>query len=151
MKRIILVIVVMVCLICTSISGAEVINITGSSTIKPVVKAAGKVFKKKTGIKVVVKGGGSSVGVKTAEDGSSDIGAVSRKLKDSEPKDLVATLIGLDGVAVVLNTENKVSNLTKQQVFDIIAVRLITLQFQEVTEVLAAQLVISIRIANNDS
>ena len=76
-------------------------------------------FKKETGIKVKVKGGGSSVGVKSAEDGSADIGMASRKLKSSEPKDLKAHLIGMDGIAMIVNDSNPLKALTKREIIDI--------------------------------
>jgi phosphate transport system substrate-binding protein len=58
--------------------------------------------------------GGSSVGVTDAQSGKSQIGNVSRKLKDTETG-LVANTIAIDGIAVSVNSANKVSNLTKDQ------------------------------------
>lgn len=118
MKKTLIAVSAVLLLASTAFAG-EVINAAGSSTIRPIVKKAAKAFKKETGIKVKVKGGGSSVGVKSAEDGSADIGMASRKLKSSEPKDLTAHLIGMDGIAVVVNADNKINAITKQDVINI--------------------------------
>ena len=119
MKKALIVTVILFCFIAFSSVQAEQINLVGSSTIRPVVKAIGKIFAKETGIKVIVKGGGSSVGVKSTANGSADIGDVSRELKPSEPKDLVAHTIGWDGVAMIVNSSNSISAITKSQVIDI--------------------------------
>lgn len=95
------------------------IKSVGSTTIQPVVRAASRPFKKLSGIRVSSKGGGSSLGVKSTADGSAEIGMVSRKLKNSEPKDLVVTKIGIDGIAVIVNKENSVANFSKNQIVDI--------------------------------
>ena len=118
MKKIVIILSALMLLASTAFAG-DVINATGSSTIRPIVKKAAKLFKKETGIKVKVKGGGSSVGVKSADDGSADIGMASRSLKSSEPKDLKAHLIGMDGIAMIVNGDNPVKALTKRQIIDI--------------------------------
>ncbi len=118
MKKILVAVSVVLLFTATSFAG-EVIKATGSSTIRPIVKKAAKLFKKETGIKVKVKGGGSSVGVKSADSGSADIGMASRKLKSSEPQDLKAHLIGMDGIAVVVNSGNKINSVTKQDIINI--------------------------------
>ncbi len=115
----ILIAVTAVLILASAAFAGEAINVTGSSTIRPIVKKAAKVFKKETGIKVKVKGGGSSVGVKSAEDGLADIGMASRKLKNSEPKDLTTHLIGMDGIAIVVNADNPLNAITKQDVIKI--------------------------------
>jgi phosphate transport system substrate-binding protein len=51
-----------------------------------------------------------------AIDGTCDIGMASRELKDSELSVLSATQIALDGIAVIVNNENPITNLTKDQV-----------------------------------
>ncbi len=49
-------------------------------------------------------------------DGNSDIGMASRALKDSEKEQLTSIEIALDGIAVVVNNDNPLENLTKEQV-----------------------------------
>ena len=52
-----------------------------------------------------------------AIDGVCDIGMASRELKDSEiEKGLTATVIATDGIAIIVNNENPIETLTKDQV-----------------------------------
>ena len=62
----------------------------------------------------------SSTGVSNAIDGTCDIGMASRELKDSETeKGVSSTVIAMDGIAVIVNNENEISNLTSEQVMNI--------------------------------
>lgn len=93
----------------------EKINIKGSSTIFPIAKEASKIYGKKSGNIVLVKGGGSSFGVKHALAGEG-IGMASRSLKDKEKAEGAhGTVIGLDGIAVIVHPENALSDLSKDQ------------------------------------
>ena len=49
-------------------------------------------------------------------DGSYDIGMASRDLKDDEAAKLQNTVIATDGIAVIVNNENSVTDLTSDQV-----------------------------------
>jgi phosphate transport system substrate-binding protein len=49
-------------------------------------------------------------------EGTSDIGMASRELKESELKILTPTVIAMDGLAVVVNKENRVENITSDQI-----------------------------------
>jgi phosphate transport system substrate-binding protein len=83
------------------------------------VEKASKAYKKSNpGVRFVIGGGGSSNGVKCAGQGKVMIGMASRELKDKEQKaypDLVPITLGLDGVTVVVNKKNPVTNITKEQ------------------------------------
>ena len=57
----------------------------------------------------------SSTGVSATQDGVADIGMVSRELKDTE-KGLQATVIALDGIAVIVNPDQAKAALTKDDV-----------------------------------
>ncbi|EKM31043.1 phosphate binding family protein [Vibrio harveyi] len=66
---------------------------------------------------IEVQGPGSSAGVKAAKNGSADLGMSSRNLKDSEKEPaLKEETVALDGIAVVVNPQNKLSGLTAEQV-----------------------------------
>jgi phosphate transport system substrate-binding protein len=58
----------------------------------------------------------STTGMTSAMEGTCDIGMASRELKESELKSLTPTVIALDGLAVVVNKENKADNITSDQV-----------------------------------
>lgn len=51
-----------------------------------------------------------------AIDGTCDIGMASRDLKDTELATLTPTVIGIDGIAVIINNTNTIENLTSDQV-----------------------------------
>jgi len=71
-----------------------------------------------SGVTVDVQLGGSSVGVKNAQEGVTDIGNVSRDLKDSETG-LKAYTVAIDGISVIVNKENTVNDLTLEQIAQI--------------------------------
>ena len=58
----------------------------------------------------------SSSGMNGAISGTCDIGMASRTLKDSESAELTGIVIALDGIAVVVNNENPIDELSKAQV-----------------------------------
>lgn len=90
--------------------------ITGSSTVAPLVLEIAKRFEQKNpGVRVDVQTGGSSRGVNDARSGVADIGMVSRAMKADE-KDLGASAIALDGVAVILHKSNPVKALSADQI-----------------------------------
>jgi phosphate transport system substrate-binding protein len=68
---------------------------------------------------ITVEAGGSGVGVTSCGDGTVDFGMASRDIKDDEKSkypDMKTTLLCLDGVAVVVNSANTVTGLTKDQI-----------------------------------
>ena len=72
-----------------------------------------------SGITVNYTGSGSSAGVTGAQDGTCDIGLSSRALKDEETASLTGTQIALDGIAVIVNNDSGVEELTSEQVKDV--------------------------------
>jgi phosphate transport system substrate-binding protein len=92
------------------------LDISGASTLQPVVSKLAELFTQKGGEPVKVAGGGSGAGVKNALAGTSQIGMVSRGLSDSEKASLKHTTIGLDALAILVHESNTLSSLTKDQV-----------------------------------
>lgn len=90
----------------------------GSTTVAvPMEELANKYKEIDPNVVVEVQGVGSSAGVKAATDGTADIGLVSRELKDAEKSDaLEVTTIAYDGIAIVVNPVNGVTDLTSEQV-----------------------------------
>ena len=71
-------------------------------------------------VTVEVQQSDSTTGVTNAIEGTCDIGMASRDLADSETKKGVkATVIAKDGIAVIVNKDSKVDELTSTQVKDI--------------------------------
>ena len=66
---------------------------------------------------IEIQSSDSTTGVKSAVSGICDIGMASRDLKKSElEQGLKATVIATDGIAVIVNKDNKVGDLKKEQV-----------------------------------
>lgn len=63
----------------------------------------------------------SGNGIQSTESGIANIGMSSRYLTPEDGADLKSTLIGYDGVAVIVSNDNPVSNLSRQQIKDIFA------------------------------
>ena len=60
---------------------------------------------------------GSGAGIEAASNGSADIGLASRALKDEEKAGgLTETIVALDGIAVIVNADSKVADLTVEQI-----------------------------------
>ncbi|AOT10589.1 phosphate ABC transporter substrate-binding protein [Pseudoalteromonas luteoviolacea] len=93
--------------------------ITGSSTVSPVIQEIARVYEQQQSkVLVDVQTGGSSKGVMDTRSGLSDIGMVSRALKQSE-QDLKSYTLGFDGISLITHSSNSLSNLTKKQIIDI--------------------------------
>ena len=97
------------------------IVVAGSSSVSPVMEKLMEAYKKvNTGADVELQESDSTTGMKNAIAKTCDIGMASRDLKDSETSaGLKATVIAKDGISVVVNKENGIDNLTKDQVNNI--------------------------------
>ena len=97
----------------------KTISVAGSSSVTPVMEKLKEAYEKANGgkITVEVQQSDSTTGITSASDGLCDIGMASRDLKDEE-KDLglTATVIARDGIAVIVNKDNDVDELTSDQV-----------------------------------
>jgi phosphate transport system substrate-binding protein len=98
------------------------ISIAGSTTVQPLSELLAEAFMHlHPQVTITVQGGGSGVGIQSAQGGIVDIGAASRELKASEEGTVVPTVIARDGIAVVVNNTQTVSGLTMEQVRNIFA------------------------------
>ena len=109
-------------------TGAELsgeISVAGSTSVQPLAEVLGEAFMAAHPQVVVnVQGGGTSVGVKSAGEGTVDVGTASRDLKPEELQqfpDLKVFTIARDGIAVVTHPQVPVEGLTKEQVKKIFA------------------------------
>ena len=101
------------------VSGKVVV--AGSSSVTPVMEKLAEGYEAvNKDVTVEVQQSDSTTGVNMAAEGTADIGMASRDLKDEE-KDLglTATVIARDGIAVIVNKDSKVDELTSAQVKDI--------------------------------
>lgn len=97
------------------------IVIAGSSSVTPVMEKLQEAYKKINGnAEIELQESDSTTGVNAAADGTCDIGMASRALSDEESnKGLKTTSIAMDGIVVIVNTENDITDLTTAQVNDI--------------------------------
>lgn len=93
-------------------SEKEAVSTDGSTSMEKVIGVLGETFEKDTGITVTYNPTGSGSGIKAVAAGTCDIGLSSRELKDEEKEQgLTATVLAYDGIAIIVNNDNPVSDL----------------------------------------
>ena len=115
MKKIIGLLTVAVLLVCalTGCGGnKEAVATDGSTSMNKVIGALGEAFEADTEITVTYNATGSGAGIQAVLEGRCDIGLSSRNLKDEEKaKGLEGTVLAYDGIAIIVNPNNPVSDL----------------------------------------
>lgn len=92
----------------------------GSTSMEKVIGALGESFMEaNSGTTFTYNPTGSGSGIQAVSEGRCDIGLSSRALKDDEKATLTETVVALDGIAMIVNPENPVSDLTVEQIADI--------------------------------
>lgn len=92
------------------------IVIAGSSSVTPVMEKLAEAYKAlNPDVAIEVNQSDSTTGVNMATEGTCDIGMDSRELKDSE-SGVKATVIAQDGIAVIVNPDASIDELTSDQV-----------------------------------
>ncbi len=96
------------------------LQLAGSTTVQPLAEVLAESFMEANpDVVIEIQGGGSSVGVTSAGDGTVAIGSASRAIKDSEMEtypDLNVYTIAYDGIAVIVNPELDIPTLSVEQV-----------------------------------
>lgn len=101
----------------TSNGASGKVVVAGSSSVSPCMEKLIEAYEKvNSNVTVELQTSDSTTGVNMATEGTCDIGMASRELKDSEKSNVTATVIAKDGIAIVVNKDNSVSNLTKDQI-----------------------------------
>ena len=97
------------------------VTVAGSSSVTPVMEKLAEAYKAlNSEVTVEVQQSDSTTGVTSALEGVCDIGMASRDLKEEETaKGAQGQVIAMDGIAVVVNNDNPVDDLTSEQVKDI--------------------------------
>lgn len=100
----------------TTLSGA--IATGGSTSVEKVIGALSESFMElNPDVDITYDPTGSGAGITGAADGTLDLGLSSRDLKEEETaQGLTATTFALDGIAIVVNSENPVSDLSLEQI-----------------------------------
>lgn len=94
------------------------IVVAGSSSVTPVMEKLKEAYAAvNSGAEIEIQESDSTTGMTAAMDGTCDIGMASRELKDSETEGgLTATVIAMDGIAVIVNNDNPTTDLSKDTV-----------------------------------
>ena len=89
----------------------------GSTSMEKVIGFLSEAYmEENNGVKVTYNPTGSGSGIKAVQAGSCDIGLASRDLKPEEMADLKGTVVAIDGIAMIVNKENPVKDLTIEQI-----------------------------------
>ena len=97
------------------------ITVGGSSSVTPVMEKLAEAYMAlNPDVTVIVQQSDSTTGVTGTIEGTVDLGMASRALKaEEEEQGVVGTTIAMDGIAVIVNLENDVENLTTEQIMNI--------------------------------
>lgn len=104
---------------------SELIRIKGSETARKIIISINDFYKKSnSNSQIDYSGGGSNLGIMSMMHGDADLIVVSRELSDEEKsvfskKNLVIDTLAIDGLAIVVNHQNQIENLSKQQLKEI--------------------------------
>lgn len=97
---------------------AGTIVIAGSSSVTPVMEKLKEAYEQvNTNAAIEIQQSDSTTGITSVKDGICDIGMASREIKDTELEAGVkGTAIAMDGIAVIVNNDSPVDELTSEQV-----------------------------------
>ena len=98
---------------------ANSVVIAGSTSVQPFAEVLAQDYMAEhPGVSIDVQGGGSAAGIMATQSGTTDIGMSSRNLQGSETT-LWSIEIARDGIAIIINPKNPITDLTLQQIADI--------------------------------
>ena len=94
------------------------VSTNGSTSMEKVIGILSEQFMAENpGVSVTYDPTGSGTGIEAASNGSADIGLSSRALKDEEASaGLEGTTVALDGIAIIVNAENPVEDMSVEQI-----------------------------------
>ncbi len=98
-----------------SVSGT--VSTDGSTSMEKVIGFLSEAYMEENpDVKVTYNPTGSGAGIQAVAEGRCDIGLASRNLKDEEKETLTETVVAIDGIAIIVNPENPVADLTLEQI-----------------------------------
>ena len=104
--------IIIVCVLTGCSTNKKTVSTDGSTSMNKVIGALGEAFEADTGITVTYNATGSGAGIQAVQEGRCDIGLASRNLKDEEKANgLEGTILAFDGIAIIVNPNNPVSDL----------------------------------------
>lgn len=102
----------------TSNKASGKVVVSGSSSVTPVMEKLAEAYQKaNTNVTVDVQQSDSSTGIKDAINGTSDIGMASRDISDDElSQGIKSVTIAQDAIAVIVNKDNAVEDITMDEI-----------------------------------
>ena len=98
------------------------LTVAGSTSVTPLMEKMAEEYEKlNPDVKIEIQSTGSSAGIEAVIDGAANIAMASRELKDEEKEQLTPSVIATDGIAVVVNKESKVSDISLDDLKEIFA------------------------------
>lgn len=89
------------------------VEVVGSTSVSPVMEVLAEEYMAlNEGVQINITSNGSSAGIQAAQEGAADLGMSSRNLTEEEDAALNSDRIAMDGIAVVVNNENPVEELS---------------------------------------
>lgn len=96
------------------------VSTDGSTSMEKVIGFLSEAYMEENdNVKITYNPTGSSAGIQAVSEGRCDIGLSSRDLKDDEAKTLEGKVVAIDGIAIIVNPENKADDLSVEQIADI--------------------------------
>lgn len=97
--------------------GQATVSTDGSTSMEKVIGYLSEAYMEDNkNVKVTYNPTGSGSGIQAVSEGRCDIGLSSRDLKDEEKQTLEGTVVAIDGIAIIVNPQNSVENLTVDQI-----------------------------------
>ena len=108
---------------CNPFAGARAegkLVVAGSSSVSPVMEKLVEAYQEvNTAAQIEIQTSDSTTGMTSAMEGSCDIGMASRDLKEAEAAELTSIAIAMDGIAVIVNNENPMDEMTVEQIGEV--------------------------------
>lgn len=93
------------------------VSTDGSTSMEKVIGYLSEAYtEENSGVKVTYNPTGSGAGIQAVSEGRCDIGLSSRDLKYDEKSTLEGTVVAIDGIAIIVNPQNGVEDLTVEQI-----------------------------------
>lgn len=93
------------------------VSTDGSTSMEKVIGYLSEAYMDENkNVKVTYNPTGSGSGIQAVSEGRCDIGLSSRDLKDDEKQNLEETVVAIDGIAIIVNPENTVEDLSVEQI-----------------------------------
>ncbi len=103
-----------------SSTSSGVVATDGSTSMEKVIGYLSEAYMEENpNVKVTYNPTGSGSGIQAVSEGRCDIGLSSRDLKPEESQTLTGTVVALDGIAMIVNPQNTIADLTLEQIASI--------------------------------